>query len=253
MPADRRSYPQSDIKKLWGESAGRCAFPRCKQKCVIDETEFDEKAIIGKIAHIFAHSDIGPRANPNLTRKERDSYSNWILLCGTHHDLVDIQSNTYTAENLLRWKTLHKEWVDSQLQNEMTEVSYAELEVVAQKIIGDPFPPFTSFELTPPNEKMERNQLTNSIRADIISGMVKAKEVEAFIHGMVLLDRFFPERLRAGFITRYDNLKATGLNGDELFLELWELAAGRSMDFRRRAAGLAILVYLFQVCDVFEP
>ena len=88
-----RKYPQRDIKLLFALSAGRCAFPNCKIPCIAEGTELDDASVLGKIAHIVAHSDHGPRANPNLSMKERDCYDNWILLCPTHHDLIDISNN----------------------------------------------------------------------------------------------------------------------------------------------------------------
>jgi hypothetical protein len=89
-----------DVKLLFGLSAGMCAFPTCRELCIVEATDFDPAVIVGKIAHIRAHSDQGPRSDPHLSIAERNRYDNWILLCGTHHDMVDGQANTYTVQDL---------------------------------------------------------------------------------------------------------------------------------------------------------
>ncbi len=96
-----------------GLAAARCAFPspNCRVQCVSEGTELDRAAIFGKIAHIVAHSDIGPRADPTYPKELRDKYENLILLCGNHHNIVDYQHNTYTINDLRSWKSDHERWV----------------------------------------------------------------------------------------------------------------------------------------------
>jgi len=64
-----RTYPLPDVKLLFGLAAGRCCEPSCFVEVLANATGFDEAAVIGEIAHIEAHSDTGPRANPSLTKK----------------------------------------------------------------------------------------------------------------------------------------------------------------------------------------
>jgi hypothetical protein len=49
----------------------------------------EAKGVIGKIAHIVADSDDGPRADRQMSEDARRREPNLILLCGTHHDIVD--------------------------------------------------------------------------------------------------------------------------------------------------------------------
>lgn len=65
------------------------------------------KKQIGKIAHIVAHSDSGPRADSSYPKEKRDTYENWILLCGIHHDLVDALDSDYTVTDLREMKRKH--------------------------------------------------------------------------------------------------------------------------------------------------
>ena len=70
----------------------------------------DPERVIGKISHIVAHSDHGPRADLTVPASERDQPDNLILLCGTHHDMVMFKPNTYTSDDLRMWKADHHTW-----------------------------------------------------------------------------------------------------------------------------------------------
>lgn len=247
-----RKYPQKDLKVLWQRSYGLCAYPGCRQPGIVGATEFDDIAIIGKIAHIYAHSDNGPRAKPELTDKERDCYGNWVILCSTHHDMVDAQPNTFTAEDLLTWKRDLEDWVNSRLATEITEVTFAELETVTQVLLQSPMSPSSDFNVISPQEKMAHNDLTDNVHFTITLGLGKFKEVEEFVEYVAIRDRHFPERLRAGFVSEYNRLRNEGYTGDSLFEALRQFASGNNTSFERQAAGLSVLVYLFHKCEVFE-
>ena len=140
----------------------------------MSETEFDPAVVVGIIAHINAHSKDGPRPNSSLEIKEVDAYPNWILLCGYHHDLVDKQPNTYTVEDLHDWKVSHEQWVKQQLTQEITEITFAELDVVAKAILNKPQQPVTDFDILSPSEKIKRNNLTEKTHALITVGLGKS-------------------------------------------------------------------------------
>lgn len=246
-----RQYPNKDLKLLWGLSAARCAFPGCRRELVIRATPTDPAGTVGVIAHIYAHSSEGPRANPGLTPEQRDCYDNWILLCGYHHDMVDVQPNTYRATDLTRWKAEHEQWVRDRLAEELPEVTFAELEIAAKGIIGSSMPS-SSFEVIDPARKMKRNNLTDRVRLWIVMGQGASMEVQGFIEHV---SQYYPDyaaRLRGGFVAEYNRLRDVGFDGDDLFEALRDFAGGRSHDFRRQAAGLAVLGYLFGKCEVFE-
>jgi hypothetical protein len=248
-----RKYPIKDVKLLWGLSAGRCAH--CKQPCIAEGTTNDRAAIIGQIAHIVAHSNEGPRANPSMSAIERDRYENWILLCSTHHDLVDMQASTYTVEELQTWKNKHEEWICKCLEKAIPSVTFTELEIVTHTIVNLPCPEENelSFQLTSPKEKMAKNDLSERIYYRITLGLSKAREVQQFVEHMAMIQPAFPEKLKAGFIKEYKRLMQEGLIGDALFEGLHEFAAPGSKSFEHQSAGLAVLAYLFEKCDVFEP
>jgi hypothetical protein len=60
---------------------------------------------VGEEAHIVAREPGGPRggAGPG-----GDEYSNLVLLCPTHHRIVDDRPDEYTVERLLEFKSEHE-------------------------------------------------------------------------------------------------------------------------------------------------
>jgi hypothetical protein len=247
-----RKYPDRDLKLLWGFSAGRCNHPDCKLVCIADSTVTDKNAIFGKIAHIYAHSNGGPRSNSNMTSDQRDRYENWLLLCSNHHDIIDKQPDSYPAEKLFKWKEEHESWVRESLGTAMPNVSFAELEIVTKAIISNPISPTGNFSVIPPKDKLVKNSLSSKVEQLVIMGMVKSKEVENFVRDISKSYQSFPEQISNGFTKQYKVLKDGGLEGDALFEALHEFSSAGNKDFSHQSAGLAVLVYLFEKCEVFE-
>jgi hypothetical protein len=243
----------SDVKLLFGWAAGLCAFPGCTTGCLRDPTEADGPAVIGKIAHIVAHGDKGPRADPTLPIEKRDCYENWILLCPTHHDIVDGQPNGHTVADLRKWKASHERWVRERTARAMPGVTFAELEVVTAALMGSPArEPTSNFKVMNPAEKMAKNRLSDAVHWNLTLGLAKANEVAAYVEHVAARDSKFPERLAARFVAEYQRLRGEELAGDALFESLVQFSAGGSRDFPRVAAGVAVLAYLFEKCEVFE-
>ena len=65
---------------------------------------------------LVATSPSGPRGNNELSPAHRDDYSNLLLLCPTHHALVDSNPEKWTVDKLKLMKLEHERWVSSQLE-----------------------------------------------------------------------------------------------------------------------------------------
>lgn len=249
-----RKYLASDVKLLWGLAAARCGFPQCRQECVEQATDLDRAVVLGKIAHIVPHSNKEgePRADLSFATELLDRYENWILLCARHHDIVDGQPNTYSAVDLRRWKNEHESWVRQRLSAEIPLITFAELEIVTKGLLVAPLALDYSFALITPREKMNRNGLTDRVNLLVTIGFSKVREVSNFVNFAGQLYPDFGDQLKAGFVTRYNELRGQGIEGDALFEELHHFASGNSYDFRRQAAGLAVLMYFFEICEIFE-
>ncbi len=100
-----------DVKILWGRSGNQCAFPDCRIELTVDGA----KSTLGEMAHIIAEKTKGARGKSSLTDEQRDEYSNLILLCPTHHTLIDKNPEEWTVEKLKQMKNEHENWVSNQL------------------------------------------------------------------------------------------------------------------------------------------
>lgn len=93
------------IKKLWSTSGNQCAFPEC-ERSVFD---LDLGIVVGEMGHIRAKNPEGPRYDPDMDKDEKDSYSNLIVLCPTHHTIVDKLPDKFPPEDLKQWKQEHEQ------------------------------------------------------------------------------------------------------------------------------------------------
>ena len=248
-----RKYPQADIKILYGRAAARCAFPSCRQLLVLERTATDETKQIGKIAHIIAHSEQGPRSDISYPSDKLDAYENWILLCPTCHDTVDAQEGKYDIQTLRDLKKAHEKWVRETLSDAMSQISFAELDIARQGIVRQGTKPVSEFKVIPPDEKIIKNQLSDSTRKLLIMGLMQSNEVKHYMLEMEKIDEGFVEKLVSGFKEKYLELSGDKqLRGDAIFEILLNFACSHASDFPSRAAGLALLAHLFETCEVFE-
>lgn len=254
-----RNYSDLTLKQLFLTSGHYCAFPDCYSAIV----EFTDSGpvILGQIAHIEGSSDDGPRPNPSLSNTERDSYPNLIILCAHHHILVVKIDSAYPVATLKEWKSAAERAVTDKLSIGATKVSFAELQIVCNAFVdGDAALPSTPMVAVAPQDKMDANSLTDAVRPTMIIGLAQAPQVADYIRRQAQISSKFPERLRAGFVAEYDRLVADGIAGDALFFSMVDFgansAASPQMDigqlFVIRAAAVAVLCHLFEVCDVFE-
>lgn len=248
------------MKLLLQRSGDRCAFPDCRKLLSADSNELDDAVILGEMAHIVGEksgakgkNNTSARYDSNMPDNARNHYENLIYLCREHHRLIDEQENTYPVAILLQMKAEHEEWVQQSLAQAMPEVDFQELEEVTKHLLANSSnSPETEYVLTPPEAKMRRNGLTEQTKGYILHGMIKSKEVKEFIQAKTLINDKFAERLKAGFLAQYYSYIQQDYKGDELFEALCTFASGRNHNFKRQAAGIAVLVYLFEDCEVFE-
>ena len=103
-------------KMLWGRAGARCSFDACQIELIKLSDEGTEDAVLGEEAHIIAQRKDGPRGETPIESSRIDLYENLILLCPTHHTLVDAQPAEYTVDVLHQMKKTHESWVDSNLR-----------------------------------------------------------------------------------------------------------------------------------------
>ena len=110
---------QKSIKILWANAAGLCAFPECRERLAMSESD-KQAHTIGEMAHICGDKPGSNRHDPNQSADERDDYSNLILLCPTHHRTIDQKENEerYPVDLLKQMKTEHEAFVLARLAPE---------------------------------------------------------------------------------------------------------------------------------------
>ena len=248
----RRNYTRADRALLWAHSSGLCSFPGCPVICVQPANDNDPSATIGQIAHIEASSDSGPRPNPSLSHQERDLYQNLILLCPTHHALVDAQDSTYTVAMLRSWKTDQEARYDSLLVQAMRNITFVELAAITNVLVNGEQLPISPITVIPPQDKIARNGLTQQSSRLFNMGLLQIQQVQNYVETMGSIDRTFVGRLTSGFIGEYQQQRQAGLQGDALFAAMVQFSAQGRTEFQYQSAGLAVLVYLFERCEVFE-
>ncbi|WP_333236553.1 MULTISPECIES: ABC-three component system protein [unclassified Microcoleus] len=163
-------------------------------------------------------------------------------------------------EALIRKRSTHQKELNTislqkreAIAREMPYVSFDELDIVTKFILGmQPASPEINFNITDVTQKISKNNLTQEVHFLLIMGMVKVKEVHRFIEVNAALRPDFPEKLKAGFVTEYQRLLKADIRGDALFESLHKFSCGNSSDLKKTAAGLAVLSYLFERCEVFE-
>jgi len=107
------SYIPEKVKiRLWGKAGGRCQYDGCNTQLYIDsltKAEFN----IAYIAHIVADKPDGPRGDKILSEKLKSDISNLMLLCDTHHRLVDKEKvNEHPKELLYAMKEVHEQRIE---------------------------------------------------------------------------------------------------------------------------------------------
>ena len=83
-------------------SKGTCYFPGCTRPVIV--LVDGEPYVDVQIAHIH-DAEVGNRYDPSMSNDERRTFSNLILLCKPHHDLVDKRHPAdFAPQQLLSWK-----------------------------------------------------------------------------------------------------------------------------------------------------
>ncbi len=233
-------------------SGDHCAFPGCNKALTIDG-EHSAPVVTGEAAHIAGEKEGSARYDPSMTDEQRNDYRNLIYLCGDHHTQIDKQEADFSVQLLHDMKAEHERKAHEAMTEAFANVGFPELEEATRWILQiHPSQSAQNFSLIPPEDKLKKNDLGNRSRAIITVGLSVAREVRAYVESVTQTDNEFPERLKAGFLAEYYRLKQQGHSGDELF-ELMCRFAQRGFDNQtEKVAGLAVLIYLFEACEVFE-
>ncbi|RYF61488.1 MAG: hypothetical protein EOO27_01825 [Comamonadaceae bacterium] len=254
----RDRVPHAQEKVVISRSGNKCGYPDCGIELTIDpQSAGDQPKATGKVAHIAAASPGGPRYDETMTPAQRSSADNLIYLCGPHHDAIDSQLEYHTRPFLLDAKRAHEETVERAVRNALGEVTYEELMVVCTVIASAPAPPqqLGVERALPLQEKIDLNRLGPSSVQRITDGLSQAARVAGFITFQNTLKPSFGRSLVLRFKSDYYAAQAEDLEPDAVFDYLVEKAfdnAGPRDTPQVRAAAIAVVAYLFEICEIFE-
>jgi len=100
-------------KILWSKAGNHCSYSFkgdiCNKRLVENVNGID--SVVGFEAHIIGPTLNSPRYLEGYPKKKLDTYQNAILVCGSHHELIDKKKNEhiYTLDVVRRMKKEH-EW-----------------------------------------------------------------------------------------------------------------------------------------------
>ncbi|MDO9520606.1 MAG: HNH endonuclease [Pseudohongiella sp.] len=114
---------QKDIKLLWGRSGNRCAL--CNHQLTQNKAAVTAAFTLGEQAHIVGEKETAARGKSLLTKDERNSYHNLILLCPTCHTQIDNNADDWPVERLHGAKSKHELWVSETLSETVDHVKLA--------------------------------------------------------------------------------------------------------------------------------
>lgn len=110
----RKSIPEKTRTKLWMKAGGRCQYDGCNDSLWRDAVTMIEMNK-SYIAHIVADSPNGPRGDKILSPKLATEFSNLMLLCDSHHRLIDTDDvEGHPADLLTHMKEIHERRIEAQ-------------------------------------------------------------------------------------------------------------------------------------------
>jgi len=104
METPKRLTPRAEVtRRLYLASGNRCAFPQCEEALMRPDA-----VLVGEIAHIEGALPDSKRFNAKMSNEQRRNYDNLLLMCGTHHTVIDNDDKSWTVVKLRELKRTHE-------------------------------------------------------------------------------------------------------------------------------------------------
>lgn len=248
-----RNYSDKTLKLLYGLSGGVCA--KCKRQIIFLDDNLENPTQTADICHIVAIREKGPRGDPNFPKDKLNEYENLILLCGACHDEVDLLTNIYTVDKLDELKKNHVEWFLRNMEQGSVEFGIPELELIVEIISSGKYseiPMEISFNSIDISEKIKKNAFCNEVKGLIKTGLIRTPEVRDYFAEIGVVHKKFIPKLKYLFKQEYNKLKNDGKDNDTIFFDLLGLLDKKYSTMSEKSAALTVLVYMFEICEVFE-
>jgi hypothetical protein len=232
-----------DERRLHTKSGNRCA------KCNIVLVE--NSVCIGENAHIYGEKQTSARYDASKSAEYVNSEQNFIFLCCNCHKIIDTEVLSYPPDKLFSMKEAHEKRVVQALQQGSIDYTFAELQVITAFLVreGGKATGSTNYQWLRLPDKIRKNQLAD-VQGYIDMGLLSVSRIENYLNRHP--DPSFADRLTRIFVEKYTALKREEDEPISIFNTLWDFACENQTDYNYRSAGLALLVYFFEKCEVFE-
>ncbi len=163
------------VRTLWTRARNQCAFPSCPQTLTEDATNATTGeayvTVIGEQAHIRSSKPGGPRHDRLYPKDRLDSYENLILLCPTHHKLIDDENGAgHTVDDLEKMRRHHE-----RQQDHLEHVNKVVMGYVSERFEFDDKVLFEQVDLNGPSVDSMFVDVPFSCRADSLVAELMAK------------------------------------------------------------------------------
>lgn len=237
-----KNLSQKERSKLQASCGAICA--KCHDPIVQDGV------FIGEAAHIYGENPGSARYKESLSPKFVNSCDNLLMLCPKCHSVIDKNPEAYPVERLFKMKSDHQKWVDRQIAAASPNFTYAEIEVLVKYIIAEsPIPHTFDYTITKLEDKIKKNML-ESHQNEMKFGLSSLPLIRKYLESNTNLS--LSKTLTAAVVAKYLSLKKTEETTVDIFNELWAFTSGNHSEISYRTAGLGILMYFFESCEVFE-
>jgi len=256
-----RKYTDKTLKRLFGLSGNKCAFPGCNKLLVNTKNAKDSN-----ICHIEAANEEGERYNPDMTDEQRADYPNLILLCIQHHDETnDVEK--YPVHVLQKMKQDHESAYlnqkiksnPSMLKNTINAIASIDIDS-----LDDP----KNFKAIDPRNKIKYNNLKRNIvvidEYKVYRGKINSLYDELEIQGSIRKEKLLSNIKRIYTVIKgnyvLDSLNITQIvqeNADDIYDDvydkLYEELEGEENWIEDIALGIQlIMVDAFVRCKILE-
>ena len=237
-----KNLSQKERSKLQATCGAICA--KCHDPIVQDEV------FIGEAAHIYGENPGSARYDESLSSEFVNCCENLLMLCPRCHTIIDKNPDAYPVELLFKMKKDHQKLVNKLVASATAKFTYAEIEVLVKYIIANsPSSNSSDFTIIKLEDKIKKNAL-ESCQDEMKYGLASLPLIRRYL--TVHPDITLAKTVTSAVVAKYLSLKETEETTVDIFNELWDFTSGNHSKISYRTAGLGILMYFFESCEVFE-
>lgn len=118
MNKKRDDFSPETKRKIGYRSGFRCCFPNCNRLLIEKSDNSQGYNNLGEYCHITAAAPGGPRYDESLSKEERESYDNGLLMCRNHANIIDKNEAKYPVSLLKQWKKEQEERIEKECESE---------------------------------------------------------------------------------------------------------------------------------------